>query len=64
MKAGNDTKNGWRYVGGQAVWTLETPRFVFDNGQLVHASDCYFLASLNAPTPKDSSPAPSFYKGA
>jgi len=64
MKAGNDTKNGWKYVGGEAVWKMETARFVFDKGQLVHASDCYFLASLNTPVLKDLGPVPSFYRGA
>ena len=64
MKAGNDTKNGWKYVGGEAVWLLDNSRFVLENGQLVHASDCYFLASLNTPALKDLGPVPSFYMGA
>ncbi len=64
MNSAKVAQNGWRYVGGQAVWTLETGRFVFDNGRLVHASDCYFLASLNTPALKYEGPIPSFYKGA
>ena len=39
----------WRYVGGQAGWAHNSPVLTFDNGQLVHASDCPYLATLNAP---------------
>ncbi len=39
----------WRYVGGEAVWAHNSHVFKFDNGRLVHASDCPYLATLNAP---------------
>lgn len=32
--------NGWRFVGGEAGWSLENHRLTLDQGQLVHAQDC------------------------
>jgi alpha-D-ribose 1-methylphosphonate 5-triphosphate synthase subunit PhnG len=59
-KSGKVVQNGWTYVGGEAGWTLQQAEFVFDNGQLVHAADCPFLASLNVPVSKDPASAPLF----
>jgi hypothetical protein len=38
--------DGWRYVGGEAGWVLESPKFEFVDGQLVHAEDCAVKPTL------------------
>lgn len=30
----------WRFVGGEAGWSLENHRLTLDQGRLVHAQDC------------------------
>jgi hypothetical protein len=32
--------DAWRFVGGEAGWSLERHRLTLDQGQLVHAQDC------------------------
>lgn len=38
--------NGVRYVGGEAVWVIDMPRYEFVGGKLVHAQDCSFKPTL------------------
>lgn len=38
--------DGWRHVGGEAGWVLESPKFAFVDGQFVHAQDCAVKPTL------------------
>ena len=64
MKSPIPSQSGWLYVGGEAGWTAPSAKFEFDHGQLVHASDCPVLATLNAPKAKGSNEPLPGYTGA
>jgi Domain of unknown function (DUF4148) len=42
------TRDGWRFVGGEAGWSRESHRLTFDQGRLIHAQDC----TLNPARPR------------
>lgn len=58
INAPSDARGHWRLSGGEAVWTHNDARYVFDGGVLVHASDCPVLATLNTPRFKGGAGTP------
>jgi len=46
VQADTPVANGYRYVGGEAVWVIDVPRYEFVGGKLVHAQDCAFKPTL------------------
>ena len=61
---GTFVANGWRYVGGEAVWLLESARYEFVDGQLVHSEDCIFKTAYAQVPERGFAPLPSIYLGA
>jgi hypothetical protein len=61
---GTFVANGWRYVGGEAVWALESARYEFVGGQLVHSADCIFKSAYAQVPERSFAPLPSIYLGA
>lgn len=61
---GTFVANGWRYVGGEAVWLLEGARYEFVDGQLVHSDDCIFKTAYAQVPERGFAPLPSIYLGA
>lgn len=63
-KSGTFVADGWRYVGGEAVWALEGALYEFVDGQLVHAEDCIFKTASAQVPERGFAPLPSIYLGA
>lgn len=61
---GTYVANGWRYVGGEAVWVLENARYELVGGQLVHSEDCIFKTAYAQVPERSFAPLPSIYLGA
>jgi hypothetical protein len=62
--AGTIVANGWRYVGGEAVWLVENARYDFVGGQLVHSQDCIFKTDYARVSERSFAPLPAIYLGA
>jgi hypothetical protein len=60
-----NARGHWRFSGGEAGWNHNEARFVFDGGEVAHASDCPIVATLSLPraTGGPSMPLPP-YRGA
>jgi hypothetical protein len=56
--------NGWREVGGEAVWALENARYEFVGGQLVHSEECIFKTAYAQVPERSIAPLPAIYLGA